>query len=282
MSDWTIDGSEGLAILGDTDTPAREPGGVALLVHGFKGYKDYGMFPVLGRALAEMGLVCHRFNLAHSGMTDDIATFERPELFERDTWAFQAQDVVCVARAVREGKLRGRGLPMMLVGHSRGGVAALLAAGRQGDEIGPLAGLVTINAPAACCSMGEGDRRSLLEHGIFESPSARTGQVLRVGRAWLQTQLDDPAWHNVADAASSVNAPVLVIHGDADTTVDPGSAGVIAGAAREARRVMIAGANHVLNTPNPAPPGVVSSPQLREMIDVIGAFVQEIMPGDRR
>ena len=53
-----------------------------LIAHGFKGYKDYGMFPRLARVAAETGFVAHRFNFSHSGMTDRIATFEHPDLFD--------------------------------------------------------------------------------------------------------------------------------------------------------------------------------------------------------
>ncbi|MEZ6241880.1 MAG: alpha/beta fold hydrolase [Phycisphaerales bacterium] len=282
MSDWTVTGSEGLPILGDTDSPRAQPVGAALIVHGFKGYKDYGMFPVLGRALADAGVLAHRFNLAHSGMTDQLETFERPDLFERDTWAFQAEDVAHVARAVSAGTLPGRGLPMVLIGHSRGGVTALLAAARRREDLFELSGVVTINAPAETCSLSAEDRRRLLDDGSLESPSARTKQALRVGRAWLQTQLDDPAWHDVLDAAASIDVPMLVIQGDADRTVDPASAGRIASRARHARRVMIPGGDHVLNTPNPAPVGGPPSPALAGAIDAIGAFCREILAADRR
>ncbi len=282
MSDWTITGSEGLPILGDTDSPGSGARCAVLLVHGFKGYKDYGMFPVIGRALADAGIICHRFNLAHSGMTDRVETFERPDLFERDTWAFQVEDVAAVAGAVREGKIAGRGLPLVLVGHSRGGVTALLAAAWRADEIDNLAGVVTINAPGTCCSLSQDQKQELLRAGTLDSPSGRTGQTLRVGRAWLQDQLDEPARHDVPAAAARVPAPLLVMHGDADTTVDPGASATIVGAARSARRVLIEGGDHVLNTPNPARPGGDRSPQLDRTIGEIAAFCDELAAPNSR
>ena len=45
MKDWSIPGSDGEPIIGNTHVPRDEPAGMVLVAHGFKGYKDYGMFP---------------------------------------------------------------------------------------------------------------------------------------------------------------------------------------------------------------------------------------------
>ena len=93
VESWTIDGSDGEPIRGDVHAASiAPPRGVFLIAHGFKGYKDYGMFPVLAREFAAAGFIAHRFNFSHSGMTNNIATFERPDLFEKDTWNRQVYD----------------------------------------------------------------------------------------------------------------------------------------------------------------------------------------------
>ena len=71
MSSWQITGADGETILGNTHLPAGEAVGTVLLAHGFKGYKDYGMFPVVADAFADAGLITHRFSqecLAHDGL----------------------------------------------------------------------------------------------------------------------------------------------------------------------------------------------------------------------
>ena len=120
-NDWSIPGADGEAIIGNAHLPDGDPAGVVLLAHGFKGYKDYGMFPRIAQTLAEAGFLAHRFNFSHSGMTDAIKTFERPELFEKDTWNKQVFDWRQVDSAIRSGTLAGQGLPCVIFGHSRGG-----------------------------------------------------------------------------------------------------------------------------------------------------------------
>lgn len=283
MRDWTIQGSEGLDLLGVTDRPAGKPRGVAVIVHGFKGYMDYGLFPSLARRVADEGFIAHRFNLAHSGMTRNIATFERPELFARDRWRHQVEDVMSVVGAIRDRRIEGHALPLVLIGHSRGGTACLLTAGVHAEDLPELRAVVTINAPDTCCRMSDEDRARLLEEGSIESPSARTGQVLSIEKGWLQDQLDHPEAHDVLALAGRIRARVLVLHADSDQTVEPRAAISIAGALRHPTEpVFIRDADHVLNTPNPWPPTAPPPPPLGEALDRLASILREIPRSQNR
>jgi uncharacterized protein len=271
ISSWSIPGASGMPILGDSHLPENHSPrrGVLLVVHGFKGYKDYGMFPRIASAAAASGFVSHRFNFSHSGMTNAIATFERPDLFEQDTWNKQVFDLRAVIVATTRGEIEGRGLPYVIFGHSRGGVAALLTAGRYADDpsFPQPAGLISAAAPATCNPLSEDEASLLLKQGFLESPSSRTGQHLRLGKAFLQQQLDDPPSHDLLSLIHRIQCPLLILHGENDPTVDPGSARAIASAAKSRVRVkIIPRADHVFNTPNPMPANAPSSPQLAELI----------------
>jgi alpha-beta hydrolase superfamily lysophospholipase len=283
---WSIPGSGGEPILGvshapaagqaaDTAAAADAPLATVLIAHGFKGYMDYGMFPRIARELAAAGCRVHRFNFSHSGMTRDTATFARPDLFARDTWNRQVDDLAAVADAVRAGTLAGGGVPLVLFGHSRGGVTVLLAAGR-GDVADP-AGVITAAAPADAVRLSPADRQRLLDEGFLPSPSSRTGQELRVGRDWLAEIEADPAGHDPCVQAGRIDCPVLVLHGGDDATVPAGDAERLGLAARRpARVVVIPGANHVFDTPNPMPDDAAPSPALQTLLDETGRFVREL------
>jgi len=286
VSEWSIPGSDGAVILGATDLPPAwvEPRGVIFIAHGFKGYKDYGMFPAIARACAQARAIAHRFNFSHSGMTNEIATFARPDLFERDTSNKQVFDL----RAVIEwwnrggGQVEGRNassakLPYFIFGHSRGGVTALLAAGRFADDVSfpQPAGVITAAAPASCNPFSRDEAGLLLKLRFLESPSSRTGQNLRIGRAFLQEQLDDPEAHDLPAQIARIRCPILVIHGENDQTVPAKCAAAIANAARKAKMVLIPLADHVFNTPNPMPAEVPASQQLAGMIGLIIDFMKD-------
>jgi fermentation-respiration switch protein FrsA (DUF1100 family) len=169
-------------------------------------------------------------------------------------------------------------LPLVLFGHARGGVAVLLTAGRHaGDASFPRpAGVITAAAPSRCNALPEEHARLLLEAGYLESPSARTGQMLRVGRVFLEEQLDDPPGHDLLALAARIRCPVLVAHGASDSTVPCACAGELVRAiGPAARELIVDGANHVFDTPNPLPPDAAPSAALRALLDASVAFARE-------
>ncbi len=275
VAEWSIPGSNDEPILGDCHLPAGLPRGVVLVAHGFKGYKDYGMFPRIAQTLAGAGFIAHRFNFSHSGMTDAIETFERPDLFERDTWNKQVHDYGAVIGAVSRGELDGQGLPYVMFGHSRGGVTALLTAGRRaGDAALPQpAGVATAACPSSCSILSPEHAEALLTQGYLESPSARTGQKLRIGKAVLQEMRADPQGHDLAALVGRITCPILIVHGTRDPTVPAACADGIARAAGDRAQVqLVEGGDHVFNTPNPLPPDAEASPQLKQLLSALCRF----------
>ena len=269
---WSIPGASGLPIRGDTHAPeggqsgeqsggqsGGPPAGTLLIGHGFKGYKDYGFLPRLADAAAEAGWAAARFNFSHAGMTQRDGPFTRPGLFALDTWNKQVLDWHALLAAVRGGRLPGAPPegPVALFGHSRGGLSALLAAARLASAGEELPGaVVTAAAPADACRLSGEDAATLRGGHAIDSPSGRTGQVLRVMPGWLLEQDADPPRHDPVRAARALGeagVPLLVLHGTADETVDPGDASRLAAAAGTVP-VMIEGGNHVFHAPNPMPP----------------------------
>lgn len=264
-SRWKIQGSVGEFIHGDTSRPSGDPKGILLIAHGFKGYKDYGMFPWLTQMFAGQGFIVHRFNFSHSGMTASDGPFERPDLFERDTWNFQVEDL-----AILTLKLAQEGLPMTILGHSRGGVSCLLAAGRRAVDVD---GVISLSAPATCNPMTHQAQQELLTQGFIESPSSRTNQMLHVGRAFLQDQLDDPESHDLLPLIETIESRILVIHGESDPTVSVESATAIAAAGQTTTLVRIPNGDHVYNTPNPFPKSGTPSVQLAAVWSAIQSWL---------
>jgi len=274
VSDWSIPGSDHQPILGNTHLPDGGHDaviGVMLICHGFKGYKDYGFFPHLAEAASAVGLIAHRFNFSHSGMTNNIDTFERPDLFEQDTWRKQSRDLGLVVAAVEGGGLDGRGLPIIVFGHSRGGVTTLLTAGDE-DTGARLAGVVSAASPSACSRLGPEQIEMLKKAGRIASPSSRTGQTLYVGRR-VQDEIDqDPNWHDPCRAAAAIRCPVMLIHGADDTTVPISEAHELHEAQPNAELKIIESAGHTFNAPNPLPLNQTPPPEAQQMIDTACDF----------
>lgn len=271
---WSISGSNGQAILGNVDIPIEAAKGVFIICHGFKGYKDYGLFPLLAYHAAAQGLIAHRFNFSHSGMTNHIEHFEHPDLFQQDTWSRQLYDLEAVIDHIRTGRLPGRHLPIILFGHSRGGVTAVLT-GAVIDQ--PVQGIISAAAPHSANYLSEYEKELMRKQGYLESPSSRTGQMLRIGRQWLDEMEADPDRYNPVLAMGKIDCPILIIHGQDDSTVPVESARILHEAAGEkSQQKIINNASHTFNAPNPLPLDVQPPPQTRELIDTTLAFADYI------
>ncbi len=288
IQDWSIPGADDQPIFGITHLPAAgtKPRGVLLICHGFKGYKDYGFFPRLAHDVAAQGLIAHRFNFSHSGVTHDYATFARPDLFERDTWGKQAHDLQAVAAASAAGRLPGGDhnappLPTVWFGHSRGGVTVLLAGARvfsntdEGDRIKPT-GVIAAAAPDTGCSLDRDQMGRLRHRGYLESPSSRTGQILRIDKAWLEEIEDNPKAFDPLACIAQVACPLLLIHGDADTTVPVDASRHLARAADgRAKLEIIPGASHTFDAPNPLPLDQEPPQATRRLIESVCRFASD-------
>lgn len=284
---WTIPGAQGQPILGNTHlpSPSTQPKGMLLICHGFKGFKDYGFLPFLARCAARRGLIAHRFNFSHSGMTEKLEVFERPDLFEQDTFSKQVFDLHSVARAAAAGRLPGgelNRLPSIWFGHSRGGIDVLLGASWLGDpspsDLPPPVGLILAAAPHKAIWLEEESLRVLRRRGYVKSPSSRTGQMLRIGRQWLEEIEARPEDFDPLVAIARVRSPVLLVHGDTDGTVPLDSAHAYAAVAGDRAHLrIIVGGTHTFNGPHPLPPEDRLAPQTREAVEACCDFAEQLL-----
>ena len=95
---------------------------VVILIHGFKGFKNWGHFDLLAEKTAEAGFVCLKFNFSYNGTTpDQLADFADLEAFGRNNYSFELNDLKKILDFA-ELHIRfyeGDAANINLVGHSR-------------------------------------------------------------------------------------------------------------------------------------------------------------------
>jgi uncharacterized protein len=233
-----------------------------VVLHGYKGFKDWGMFPRLSERLAQAGLAVVSPNLSGSGV-DDAGDFSFPERFGHNTFSAELQDVGFVIDALFQGRL-GVAPPssLGLVGHSRGGGVAVLHT--AGDP--RVRALVTWAAISTVERWSTEQRPRWRATGRLDVPNARTGQVLPLYTDVLD-DIEGNAGHlSIDDAAAKVAVPWLIIHGTTDESVSFSEAERLAaaGAAASPKLLRISGGGHTFGATHP---WQSSTPELDAVFD---------------
>ena len=186
-----------------------------VIIHGFKGFKDWGFFPPLAERLARAGLTAVTFNMSGSGV-DASGQSVLPDCFARDTYSAQLADLGTVLESLARGDLGVRPPATLgLVGHSRGGGVAILRA--AGDQ--RVRALVTWAAISVADRWSREVKHAWRERGTMDVANARTGQVIPVTTAILDDLDSHASELDIAAAARRVTAPWLIIHGVEDESV---------------------------------------------------------------
>ncbi len=284
---WTIDGAEALPIHANTHIPDAPTRAVALIVHGWTGCKDRNIVPVLAAHAASIGLIAHRFTFGHAGIEKDADHITRHDEFARDSLAFQFEDLRRVIDAIDNRTIPGRALPLILIGHSRGGSTVLGAAARAHREHWPItpAAVIAVAAPNAYTRFTEDKRAELAAKGFVEHQLARSDRgSIRMSRTWYAHHLDNPGRDLFAEDLADARGNILLIHGDADDAVPPSSADHILQALRanpraHAELVRIPGGDHNLGAVGfGAEHRRAAAPAILEAQAAIERFLNRILP----
>jgi putative redox protein len=226
----TFPGASGQELSGRLDLPPDgETTGCALLAHCFTCSKNVSAVVNLSRALTREGLAVLRFDFTGLGESEGD--------FTETTFSSTVGDLVAAASF-----LESRGMaPQLLAGHSLGGTAAIVAAGR----IPSLRAVATLCAPADPWHV----------EGLLGEPAARIraegkatvqlgGRPFTIGRELLE----DLRRHNLSAALHALELPLLVMHSPEDRVVDISHATRLFKGARGSRSfVALDGADHLLS-----------------------------------
>jgi pimeloyl-ACP methyl ester carboxylesterase len=242
LTSFTIPSSEGLPIRGDIDMPGK-PRALVAVIHGFKGFKDWGFFPWLAERLCDAGYAVVRFNMSRSGIGENPETFEQLDLFAGDTYSQQLSDLQAVLGHVQ----KEIDLPLFLLGHSRGGGIALLGAGAAQR----LRGVVTWSAISHVDRWDRATIEQWRREGYLEALNTRTRQMMRMSTRMLDDIEANPSRLDIRAAAAALAVPALVVHGAKDESVPVEEASEIAGRVPDAAKLIIGNASHTYNAIHP-------------------------------
>jgi len=240
---FKLQSDEGLEIHGELTLP-HHPRSLVIVVHGFKGFMDWGFFPWLSESLCGHELAVCRFNMSRSGVGGRSENFDRLDLFERDTYSIQLADLRTVAAYCRS---QFPSLPTFLLGHSRGGGVALLGA----DEVADLCGVITWSAISRVDRWDDATKQQWRRDGFVEVVNARTKQIMRMSSAMLDDAEANAERLDIGAAVGRLKVPLFVVHGARDESVPVAEADAIASRGVDVSKMIIDSATHTYNAIHP-------------------------------
>lgn len=246
---FTREPRAGDLIRGDVRIPeGPPPRSAVLVVHGFKGFKDWGFFPWVAEALVKAGYAVVSFNFSRNGIGSEPDRFTELERFGTNTLSLELDELQGVVSDILDGDLLPRRpRHLALLGHSRGGGQAILAAAAE-PRIGAL---VTWSAVSYFDRWTEETKAEWRADGRVYVLNQRTGEHMPLDVTLLQDFEANRERLDVAGMAERVRAPWLILHGSEDMTVWPGEAQNLARANPAARLQVIHGAGHTFESGHP-------------------------------
>lgn len=221
LKNEVIPGSKNLPICLDVFFEANETAKpIVILVHGFKGFKDWGHFNEMGNLFSEKGFVFVKFNFSHNGTTPDKPDeFTDLEAFGHNNYLIELDDLKKVIDWIlHSSKLKHEIDPerIYLIGHSRGGGIAVLKA----HEDKRIKKLVTW---ASVCDFINRNKKRTIEtwknEGVIYAANSRTGQQMPMYVQFYDIMMANKDRLNILRAAKHLKIPYLIIHGTNDEAV---------------------------------------------------------------
>ncbi|WP_166266958.1 bifunctional alpha/beta hydrolase/OsmC family protein [Marinobacter caseinilyticus] len=204
---------------------------VALFAHCFTCGKDVVAASRISRALAGQGIGVLRFDFTGLGNSDGD--------FANTNFSSNIEDLIAAARYLEQAYEA----PKLIIGHSLGGAAALVAA----QKLDCIEAVATIAAPATAHHVQQ----------LFSGQEAdiRAQEQARVsigGREFsIKSQLLDDLEHwNSPDHIARLRKPLIIFHSPVDRIVDINEAAAIFQAAKHPKSfISLDSADHLLSKP---------------------------------
>lgn len=197
----TFKNNDGDTLVGRIELPAdQQPHNFALFAHCFSCNKNLLAVKNISRALIGKGFGVLRFDF--TGLGESEGDFSDTNL------SGNVEDLLSAASFLKENYKA----PSLLVGHSLGGVAVLMAA----KKIKSVQAIATIGTPSNAAHV-----KGLLKNEIGEIKKTGKATVNLGGRAFtIKKQfLDDLESQSLLDLVQELRIPILFLHSPLDTIV---------------------------------------------------------------
>ncbi len=228
MKKFEFEGSQGHKLSARLDEAKDNPRAYALFAHCFTCTKDIFAAGRIAKALTENNISVVRFDFTGLGSSGGD--------FANTNFTSNVDDLLKAANFMTENFEA----PQILIGHSLGGAAVLVAA----NKMPTVKAVTTIGAPADSKHVAhhfKEKREEILEKG--EAEVCLVGRPFKIKKQFI----DDIENQNMIEAISKLDKALMIMHGPFDQTVGIENAGRIFSAAKHPKSyISLDDADHLL------------------------------------
>ncbi len=231
-----------------------KPKPIVIFAHGYKGFKDWGAWDVMGEKIAEEGFFFVKFNFSHNGTDpENLTEFLNIEAFGDNNYIKELDDLQSVLDwlLLPDFKFAKQLKPddISLIGHSRGGGIVLIKAAEE-KRITKLITLASVSDFGSRFPEGKA-LEAWEKKGVQYIVNTRTGQQLPHHYQFYKNFKENKERLNIKKAAKKLEIPHLIAHGSNDTSVSIGEAGNLFEWSPAPKLLLVENADHVFGTSHP-------------------------------
>lgn len=194
---------------------------IVIFAHGYKGFKDFGAWNLIGDQMAQNGIVFVRFNFSHNGTTiKNPSEFGDLDAFGQNNYSKEVADLSTIIDHIHNLAVKTNGWDeenICIIGHSRGGGIAILAA-KENKYVSSLITWAAIKSMSRGMPTGE-LLEKWKEDGVRYVLNGRTKQQMPHYYQFFKDFIANRSRLSIENAARSIQFPWMIIHGDNDEAV---------------------------------------------------------------
>ena len=245
---------------------------ILLIIHGFRGSKNWGFFPTIAEEFAQNGSIVLTWNMSLSGYSDNAQYIDQPENFARNTITQEVVDTQSIIDSILQddriisGDIRSHwNGDIHVLGHSRGGGIGILISAKNPS----IKKLALWNTISRFGRFTERQKKLWSETGTFPIDETEDGKVIAMNYTYISDLEFHSDEYSPLRAITEVSADILIVHAEQDMTVPIREAHALQEKSHSAHMHSIPQAGHIFGCTHPF---TEMTSSLRDAIDTTTAF----------